>query len=783
MFGALLLACVATVQGAEQVPPPPPYYSLQLATMANEDGARKAVADASGFPFARAERHGELYAVRIGAWLSRAEAQEAFQRLRDGGMNPSVIEVADPKPWLFAAAPAAPDGSSTPAANPAPVANPAPAAASGTSVLPPAAPEPATWWRSTVVTLAAVGYLDGYFLEGTEGSREIFLPLPPGLDPQRAEIVLEVKFGEALIGESSFQFSINDTPRRTVRRGEAGTGQLAQVNLPLTDIDLRAPFVKLRVNYTQLLDRDICFSRELAGAYSRISPGSGLMVLHGDAPPASVRAAWSLLPQETVVSADFSQITPSDFQALFQLATLLEDDQRTLRFEHLPADAGLDAVHGQIVLGSAAQLEAWGVSAGVERLAGGNLRLVSAQTAAARAQDRKQRVFLFIDRANPVPAMDMLRMPWRRASGARLLDVSSAAEWPPVPANPETVRLRDLDFSDSERRFTYATDWKIGLPFGPMGTGNRPSRVQLMVYAPSILPEADRTPTILSAYFNDRLVFSGALAGGGEAQAIGFDLPHHMLRARNRLQLVAQRNELADRCKHIQAAQPISVSPGSSITLKPLRETPVTFAELVPHQRALTLFVASDAMRAAAHTIPALVSLGHHFWPDVPPPTLSFFEPGTKLEPTGHFFVIGNPAWDQDATVRFDQGRIRVVSNATQQEAIALDFASDADWALLQMARIGEHAGAWLRTPGRYDNLPRRRVLLEDENVAMLDPRGLQMGLRVGASRDYEVQYPEATGWFTASDRMRTLLFVLLWVLGAALVIYLLRQSRRHRAG
>lgn len=781
-FAAILLLTTLPLSAVE--PPPAPYYSLQIATVSDENSARAAVASVASEPFARAEQRGKAYAIRIGAWLSRAEAQQAYESARARGVDAAVVEITNEKPWLFADAGAA---AAEPAVEPvaAPAAEAAPAekmaSAATPATLPESAPAPGVWWRSALASFESIGFADGYYLEGTEGTREVYLPLPPGVSPQRAEVVLDLHFGESLIAESSIKISLNDTTRRTVRRADAGSGNQLQVNLPLSARDLLENFVKVKFDYTQLIDRDICFSRELAGAYTRINAGSGLAVLAGDAPPTSVRAAWSLLPEQVVISADFTQLTAVDFQALFQLATLLNDDQRKLRFEHLPANTGLDKVHGHIVLGTGDQLKQWGVSPSSERLPNANLRLVSAETPATQAANRERRVFIFVDRAQSLPAVDMLRMPWRRASGARLLDVAKATEWPPAPSNPETVRLEDLGFADSERRFTYATDWKIGLPFGPLGNGNRPERVQLIVYAPTTQP--DRPPTVLSAYYNDRLVFSGALHGKSEAQTLGFQLPRHLLRARNRLQLMAQRDEIADQCRRVQAAQPISVSPSSPITLKPITETPETFAELIPHQRTLHLYAGSDVLKNAPSVIPALVSLGEHFWPDVPAPAIEFFEPGAVLNPASHFFVVGDPQWKPEAAVRFDQGRVRLLSNATLEEALALDVASDTGWALLQMVRNGDYAGAWLKTGAGYNNLPSKRVLFEDENVALLDHRGVQMGLRVGAARDYEVQYPDATGWFQASDRLRTVLFVLLWVLGAALIVYLLRQSRRHRAG
>src|SRR6185295_7467321 len=129
--------------------------------------------------------------------------------------------------------------------------------------------------------------------------------------------------------------------------------------------------------------------------------------------------------------------------------------------------------------------------------------------------------------------------------------------------------------------------------------------------------------------------------------------------------------------------------------------------ELVPYQRSVHVYVSADALTAAAQLIPFLVATGEYFWPDVPPPIVSFFEPGKELKPEGMFVVVGNPKWSpEEASVEFANGRVRIISNATGKSTAMLDMSSDADWSVLQMAHVGGYAGAWLRTASGYGNLP-----------------------------------------------------------------------------
>src|SRR5690349_5017918 len=81
----------------------------------------------------------------------------------------------------------------------------------------------ATNWNSTIMSLERVGFTDGFTLEGSQGTRRLFLPLPPGVPVERAQLAFDVEFGDLLIPESSLQFRVNDTIRQAAQRGKTGT--------------------------------------------------------------------------------------------------------------------------------------------------------------------------------------------------------------------------------------------------------------------------------------------------------------------------------------------------------------------------------------------------------------------------------------------------------------------------------------------------------------------------------------------------------------------------------
>jgi hypothetical protein len=790
---AALVALASLGAPAAEPPPAPPYYSVQLMSLSHEAAALDALRTVADQPYARIELREGFHLVRVGVHPEPAPARAERDAFRARGLNSArVVKVTRAVSWLMsdgsrldpggtvtAGAPGAASGepAATVVAAGEP-AGPAPDAA------PRAAPEPepppidlenaggATNWGSTVVTLERLGFRDGFPIEGSEGTRRLFLPLPAGVNVRRAWLSFDVDFSELLIDPSALQFRVNDTSRRAIRRGPVGTRQ--RVEIPLNARDLDLDFVEVEVDYSLFLHHDVCLSRKLVGAYALVTPDSGLKVQSADGLPPSVRAAWSLLPPDVTVAARLNELTPAEFQALLHLATLLQRYGHRTVLENLT-----DAPTTAHIVVAPTERYVRGATGSLDATA--NLRLVRSRGPLRRDGTREERAFILVDATRPLPAAGMLALPWRQAGAAALIDVATAAPWPEARDASEVVRLRDLGFDDAERVFNFSAQWHIALPFGPLGDARRPSRVILDVYGPRV--SEVRGPTFVSAYYNDRLVYSAALRQEGVKETLDFELPLVQMRARNNLKIVAQRDEAADDCKLNQAAYPLSVSPWSVVEAKALNQSPQTFAELVPHQRALEVYLAKDALAAAARVIPMLVGLGEHFWPDVPPPEVRLFEPGAEIRPTGEFLVVGDASWAPDAWVRFDQGRVRLRSNATGAERMLLDFTADAPVTVLQMVRAGGYGGAWLKATGGYASVPAKRTLFEDQNVAFLGPRGVLAALKVGSTRDYRVEYPDAKGWFAATGAWRTALFVIAWVLVLGLLIYLYRRTRRHHEG
>lgn len=71
--------------------PSPPYYSVQLATVATERQARANFGLAGDADFIRAENRNGQYALRVGAWRSKADATQAMERYKAQGVQDAYV--------------------------------------------------------------------------------------------------------------------------------------------------------------------------------------------------------------------------------------------------------------------------------------------------------------------------------------------------------------------------------------------------------------------------------------------------------------------------------------------------------------------------------------------------------------------------------------------------------------------------------------------------------------------------------------------------------------------
>src|SRR6202008_2411598 len=124
------------------------------------------------------------------------------------------------------------------------------------------------------------------------------------------------------------------------------------------------------LSYSLFLSENTCFARNLAGAYARLAPTGGLAVVARDSAPRTVRAAWSLMPEEVRVAARLSALSPAEFQSLFRLATVLDREGHKVRFQALSDD---EPTHAHMVLAPAERY----VRSSEPLEGAANLRLVS----------------------------------------------------------------------------------------------------------------------------------------------------------------------------------------------------------------------------------------------------------------------------------------------------------------------------------------------------------------------------------------------------------------------
>jgi hypothetical protein len=720
-------------------PPAPPYFSIQLASLRSVDAAHRMAAAQAGKPDVRIEHRDDYFLVRAGVWTTRSEAKAAQSALFPNVPGAIIVRVDRNVAWIGAAA----DFPAVTATAPA---------ESGSR-----------WWMQKHIALADIGLLNGMALEGVRGRTSLFFPVPRGVDLERGVLNLELEFAEHLVRPSTVSVLINGVARTAVRPPESRT---AFVKLPITTHELEDRFVHVALDYSLFGDKDICIARDLTGTFVRITQDSGVTVTARKDGARTVRGIWEMLPANVRIGLPEAPVTTGQFELALQLASQLTADRRRV---HLVA---ADDPSAQILIGAADELAA--------ALTGATPTAPVAADAPYEIQvyDRgtKRAPVLVFNAGDSRAVAELMSQPWLPLAQLGGLTVQSVE---PAPDDSDNrVSFGRLGFASPDREYSEQTSWEIPVDLGrTMGPRRIPSAAVLQIVS---APGLRGDPVRVHAYFNDELVFSDVLSDSTEVQSFQLSVPSRLVNARNVLRVVARRKDPGGDCLRPATTYPITLRRDSYIATTVVNNAPRNFAEWVPRYSELTIHLSEDLLAASKEIIPFLAALGSQFWPGSPAPPVSLFPKDGKLAPNHSFLVIGKPTPDPEGAIALNRGQITI--SPTRHPGIDIDAAAG-NWSFLQTAQIGGSHGLWLLPASSLRALPRKPLLMEDENFAVFDDRGTVMAANIGARSVFTVEYSEEKTLLGFGVSSRYVMFGIVWILVVAVVLYLLRQTRRHSRG
>ncbi|MDB5875507.1 MAG: cellulose synthase [Ramlibacter sp.] len=717
------------------------------------------------------------------------------------------------------------------AAEPAPSALPPAPAASAVSPSQVFQRMSADNWIPRVVTFADLGLSGPLVLGQQETTREIALPVPPGLPLANATLQVDASFVRADGGRTTLILSLDGFPvsARPVT-AERGDGSLT---LAVDGAPRASGVVRFNIDWRTVINREnTCSDLRTPGNLLRIEPSTRFTYRYDGSAVQDLSAAWSALPSSPAILIAGNKLSTEAYDSAWRLGLALQRAGKRPRIKALPGIGEVVDLQGVVVPSALRSIPAFAVLADGGKRRIKDLAEVGALMALGQAGPLQADIVV-ADRAtgsSMAQALDELRaqLPaesanafneWRSraldgwgrqlVSGqVRLANVfgrpaivvapdagAQAAglftqSWQQVAAmapsllvqaadDPKAdlsaVSLKYLGAKPATLDVLSRADWNAGFDIGMVaGDGRAPGTLVIDVAA---APGAARTPPVVSVFMNDVLLAAKEMEANGRRERIVAPIPRHALATRNDIRVSFVRQQASDRCRETPEAYPVSVL-GSSHLLLDRAEPTGDFNGLVSRfANGVNLLVPVSYLYDAQNSLPRVISLAAST--GVTPSRARFIAVADVGPPKfkGPFLAIDVPLQEAGKSeVKLEGGRLLLAQGSDRP---LLDVSGLNRAGLLEVAQLGRDAGASYRTLGRDAPVLDRPLQLSSGNVAVIGMTGLRAELNTidpagqGVARDGRAALADRAGWW--------LLPLLVVAFVGAMLAYAWRVHRRRR--
>ncbi len=185
--------------------------------------------------------------------------------------------------------------------------------------------------------LGDVGYANGFRLSNLGGRREVYIPIPQGVELSLAEFVLVLDDVSAHDSRRSLEVLVNDRSLSAIALDGKSTGRI--VRIPLAGVTPREGFLKLSFLYSGAATQDRCIDVRYVGDSLTVRPESAIQFEIGIAGAPNITATAAMMPQNVAILLSSPQPSPADIATALTLARSLSVNGRRVTFHH-----GIDAL-------------------------------------------------------------------------------------------------------------------------------------------------------------------------------------------------------------------------------------------------------------------------------------------------------------------------------------------------------------------------------------------------------------------------------------------------------
>jgi hypothetical protein len=622
------------------------------------------------------------------------------------------------------------------------------------------------------VSLADIGFTDGFRFGNLGGRREVFVPLPQGSEAMADEFVLVLDDVSAYDARRNLIVMIND---RVAAIGLDGHSTARVVRIPLPKVKTKDGFLKLTFIYSGAATQDRCIDVRSVGDSLIIRPESSVEVDVGPTNALDIPTTVALMPHEVAIMLPKRRLSPTEIATAMTVARALAASGHRSSF----VQGGLPEIS------KAGETRRW--TRGLVMV--GRIDDVAALIDAPLATV-----------AGPVPALGSVTAV--RLSGVPALLVSEAAagqvgrllassslgatrglpvalvgEASPAALPIDRVTFDQIGIPPTEAEVFGRADLTVTIDTRRLPAGRRPLRILLDVM---VAPDGDAGRAVVSVFVNEHLLGS-KLAAIGEATRLDMSLPDGLTGTTLGVRAVVQRRSAQGDCRFEPQGYPAQILDSSAVILGAADESVRDFSDLALH---FADGVAVELPASAADAPLAVIGLSSEVLNLLSPPTaavsVSLVAPGTVPAARKPFLVVSQePPAGSAPRVRFDRGRVAISDHTGHT---LLDLSGFATGAVAQAVSAGNIPGMWIRPLASDGSLPAPSNLrLDRGDVAFVDHTGVALALSTERDTLLKISYPDQVSWLTIAERFRAWIIGCVWLMVTIVFLLGLQRLLRRR--
>jgi hypothetical protein len=627
------------------------------------------------------------------------------------------------------------------------------------------------------VTLADIGFVNGFRFANLGGRREVFVPVPQNGDVTARELVLVIDDMSAYEARRNLQILVND--RDTTAVALDGKSQKRSIRVPLANTAAKDGFIKLSFVYSGAVTTDRCIDVRYVGDSVTVRPETGIELDIGSAKPLDVATTAALMPADMAIVLPARALTPSDFASALAIGrSLITSGRHVTYYRGQETLAGLTRrdetgrwVRGIVLIGTLD--DTTGVVAVDQPVATlADSSPILGRLGAVRIDGVPA---LLVASGNAADVGRLLASP----SLAATRGIASASVGEAVAAELPTDRITfdQLGIAPVQAEVFGRADLPVTIDARRLPAGTRMARLMLDVM---VAADGDGEKAVVNAYVNERLLGS-TVAATGEATHLDLTLPGGLVGTSANIRIVVQRRSAQGDCRFEPQGYPAQILGSSALVLTGADSALHDFADLATQwSRGIEVLVPPSAGDRPMLMLGLLAQILNRLSPDTAPIDVKFVAPGRRPTPTAPFLAVSDqPPEDAVVRARFDRGRVAVVDRSGRT---LLDLGGFATGAVAQLVSAGAHPGLWIKSLSTDGALPSPLDLhIDHGDVAFLDRTGVALAMSTERDTLVRISYPDQVSWLTVAERFRSWIIGGLWLFATAAFLLALQRMFRRR--